>query len=125
VLSLYLKKIGMTYEMAPTGADALQAWESGRFDLILMDIEMPVLDGFETTRELRRREIASDRPGTPIIALSADAMAENRDMAFQVGMDEFLTKPIEIDRLGNAIWALIIQYLDTNSQSASGHRDRA
>jgi CheY-like chemotaxis protein len=125
VLSLYLKKIGMTYEMVPTGADALQAWENSRFDLILMDIEMPVLDGFETTRELRRREIASDRPSCPIIALSADVMAENRDMALSVGMDTFLTKPIEIERLGNAIWALIIRYLDEREPAASGRRDRA
>ncbi len=125
VLSLYLKKIGMTYEMVPTGADALQAWENSRFDLILMDIEMPVLDGFETTRELRRREIAFDRPSCPIIALSADVMAENRDMALSVGMDTFLTKPIEIERLGNAIWALIIRYLDEREPAASGRRDRA
>ena len=86
---------------------------------------MPVLDGFETTRELRRREIASDRPACPIIALSADAMAENRDMALEVGMDMFLTKPIEIERLGNAIWSLIVRYMDASAGAASGRRDRA
>ncbi len=125
VLSLYLKKLGMSYQMVSTGADALQAWENDRFDMILMDIEMPVLDGFETTRELRRREIASDRPACPIIALSADAMAENRDMALEVGMDMFLTKPIEIERLGNAIWSLIVRYMDASAGAASGRRDRA
>lgn len=125
VLSLYLKKLGMTYEMAHTGADALRAWECGRFDLILMDIEMPVLDGFEATRELRRREIAADRPACPVIALSADAMAENRDKSREVGMDDFLTKPIEVERLRAAIWQAIHHRLSIGNEARNRHRDRA
>ena len=99
VLSLFLKRLGYTFDVAQHGAEALIAWERRPYDLILMDVEMPVLDGFEATRELRRREQAQDRPHTPIIALSADAMLENRDMAKLVGMDDFVTKPIELDRL--------------------------
>ena len=103
VLSLFLQKLGMTYDIAQHGAEALIAWEARSYDVVLMDIEMPVLDGFEATRELRRREQAQGRPYTPIIALSADAMLENRDTARLVGMDEFITKPIELDRLQKLI----------------------
>jgi CheY-like chemotaxis protein len=76
VLSLFLQKLGATFDMAQHGAEALIAWEGGGHDIVLMDIEMPVLDGLETTRELRRREQAQGRRRTPIIGLSADAMLE-------------------------------------------------
>ncbi len=71
----------MTFDVAQHGAEALIAWERRSYDLVLMDIETPVLDGFEATRELRRREQAQGRPYTPIIALSADAMLKNREKA--------------------------------------------
>jgi CheY-like chemotaxis protein len=104
VLSLFLQKLGATFDVANNGAEALIAWEKGDYDVVLMDIEMPVLDGLEATRELRRREQAQGRPHTPIIALSADAMLENREMARLVGMDEFITKPIELERLRKLLW---------------------
>ena len=106
VLSLFLRSAwASTFDVAQHGAEALIAWERGAYDLILMDIEMPVLDGFEATRELRRREQAQGRRRSPIIALSADAMLENREMARLVGMDDFITKPIELDRLERLIGA--------------------
>ncbi|MER2510648.1 MAG: ATP-binding protein [Amaricoccus sp.] len=107
VFTLFLRKLGMTFDMVSQGAEALTAWEKRPYDVVLMDIEMPVLDGFETTRELRRREHAQSRGRTPIIALSADAMLENRDRAREVGMDEFITKPIEIERLRRMIWSVV------------------
>lgn len=107
VLSLFLKRLGITFDVAQHGAEALIAWERRAYDLILMDVEMPVLDGFEATRELRRREQAQGRTPIPIIALSADAMLENREMARLVGMDDFITKPIELDRLERLIDALV------------------
>jgi len=99
VLSLFLQKIGVTFDIAKNGAEALIAWERGRYDVVLMDIEMPVLDGLETTRELRRREAARGGRRTTIIGLSADAMLESDLRARRAGMDDFVTKPIDIDRL--------------------------
>ena len=107
VFTLFLRKLGMTFEVVSNGVEALAAWEAHPFDVVLMDIEMPTLDGFETTRELRRREQSFARERTPIIALSADAMLENRERARLVGMDEFITKPVEIDRLKNLIWTVV------------------
>ncbi len=111
VLSLFLGKLGYSFDVANHGAEALIAWERRRYDVILMDVEMPVLDGFEATRELRRREQAQGRPATPIIALSADAMLENREKARLVGMDDFVTKPIDLERLEAMITAQIARPL--------------
>ena len=61
VLSLFLRKLGLSFEIAVNGAEAVAAWERGGFDLVLMDIEMPVLDGYEAAREIRRRELATAR----------------------------------------------------------------
>jgi CheY-like chemotaxis protein len=105
VLSLFLEKLGFTFDVARDGAEGLVAWESRSYDVVLMDVEMPVLDGLETTRELRRREQAQQRAYTPIIALSADVMLEKRETARLVGMDDFITKPIELDRLERLVFA--------------------
>jgi CheY-like chemotaxis protein len=99
--------MGLTCDMVRHGAEAVAAWERRAYDLVLMDIEMPVLDGYEATREIRRRELSAGRGRTPIIALSADAIVETRERARQVGMDEFATKPIEIGRLQGLIARVI------------------
>lgn len=103
VLTLFLDKLSITHDVVQNGAEALLAWERRDYDLVLMDIEMPVLDGLETTRELRRREQLYSRLRTPIVALSADAMVESNLRARQVGMDDFVTKPIELKRLEETI----------------------
>jgi CheY-like chemotaxis protein len=99
VIALFLRKLGVTHDLATRGAEALAALADRRFDLVLMDIEMPMLDGYATTREWRRREAAQGRARTPVIALSADALPESRARAFDAGMDDFLTKPLAIDAL--------------------------
>ncbi len=124
VLSLFLDKLGMTFEIAQHGAEALIAWERRPYDVILMDIEMPVLDGLEATRELRRREQAQGRSYTPIIALSADAMLENRDMARLVGMDDFVTKPIELDSLERLVRSQLARRASDAARHASDTIER-
>jgi CheY-like chemotaxis protein len=103
VFAHFLRRIGLPFAIVPNGAEALAAWEGGDYGLVLMDIEMPVMDGYEAARTLRRREAAEDRAGTPIIAVSADAMPETRERARRSGMDAFLTKPIDLDGLRRAI----------------------
>jgi CheY-like chemotaxis protein len=103
VVAHFLRKLGITLDVAPRGADALRALGTRGYDFVLMDIEMPQLDGYDTTRELRRRELAAGRRRTPVIALSADALPENLERARQAGMDAFLTKPIVIEALARTI----------------------
>ncbi len=89
-----LHKRGHRVVIAETGKAVLAAWEKEPFDLILMDVQMPELDGFETTAEIRRRESISDTH-IPIVALTAHAMAGDRDRCLAAGMDAYLTKPID------------------------------
>jgi two-component system, sensor histidine kinase and response regulator len=88
-----LGKLGYQVDVANTGREALNKWESGEYAAILMDCQMPEMDGFEATREIRRRE-GADRH-IPIIALTADAMKGTDQACAAVGMDDFLTKPID------------------------------
>ncbi len=89
-----LQKRGHGVVIAENGQAVLDALESRAFDLILMDVQMPELDGFETTAEIRRRESTGKRR-IPIIALTAHAMAGDRDRCLASGMDAYLTKPID------------------------------
>ncbi len=86
-----LETLGITANAARDGVEALGKLEDQHYDLILMDCEMPVLDGYETTREVRRRQLGQRH--TPIVALTAHALAEDRERCLGVGMDDYLAKP--------------------------------
>jgi CheY-like chemotaxis protein len=105
VVTLFLRKLGVTHDLVGRGTEALAALAVRRYDLVLMDIEMPMLDGYATTRALREREACEGGPRTPVIALSADAMPDSRRRAGEAGMDGFLTKPIAMDALRHALGA--------------------
>jgi two-component system, sensor histidine kinase len=99
----FLERLGLNALCATNGREALLAWENDTYDLILMDIEMPVLDGIEASREIRRREGSLAANRIPIIALSAEISVEGERAAIDAGMDEFVTKPITIEKLAVAI----------------------
>ena len=99
-----LKYCGCTSELADNGDVALTALQNQRFDLVLMDCQMPEMDGFTATREIRRREAAGELPGhLPIVALTANALQGDRERCLEAGMDEYLTKPIRVERLVEAL----------------------
>jgi signal transduction histidine kinase/CheY-like chemotaxis protein len=92
----FLQKLGYDVDVARNGRAAVQAWAAGRYDLILMDCQMPELDGYEATREIRSRESGAH---IPIIALTAHAMKEDDLKCKAAGMDDHLAKPLERERL--------------------------
>jgi CheY-like chemotaxis protein len=96
-----LERLGFQVDLAPDGQAALDACAARRFDLILMDVQMPVMDGLTATRELRKRETGGQR--TPIVALTASAMSGELSRCLAAGMDGLLTKPLEVERLRDVL----------------------
>ena len=94
-----LMRLGCVVEVAENGLLALAALERFRPDLILMDCQMPTMDGFEATRRLRELEREQDAPRRPVLALTANAFAEDRAACLAAGMDDVLSKPITLELL--------------------------
>jgi signal transduction histidine kinase/AmiR/NasT family two-component response regulator len=102
VVRMMLDQFGIETVTVDNGAEALHAMEQDRFDVVLMDMQMPVMDGLQATREIRRRE-ASGHPRTPVIMLSANALTEHQEASRAAGADLHLSKPITVADLSNAL----------------------
>jgi len=101
VALLILEKLGYTAEIANNGVEVLAALEQASYDVVLMDIQMPEMDGLTTTREILRQWPAGERPW--IIAMTANAMQGDREMCLDAGMNEYLSKPIRKEALGELL----------------------
>ena len=92
---------GATVESAENGSEGVAlftASETGQYDIILMDVQMPVMDGYEATRAIRA-SVHPDANSIPILAMTANAFDEDRQKALSVGMDAHLAKPVDVERL--------------------------
>ena len=103
-----LTRLGHRPTVATSGAQAVDSWLAARaagepYDLVLMDVRMPDLDGIAATRRIRAAEAEAGGPRTPIVALTANALGEDRDACLAAGMDAFLTKPLDRERLADAL----------------------
>ena len=92
-----VEKLGYEADVVENGRLAVDAVEGGDYGLVLMDCQMPVMDGYEATVEIRRRENPDNR--LPIVALTAHVLDNNRQQCLDVGMDDFVTKPVTGNRL--------------------------
>jgi PAS domain S-box-containing protein len=99
VVQLILEPTGVALTIVGNGREAVEAFQPGRFDLILMDMQMPVMDGLAATREIRALEAAAGRPPVPIAMFTANAMDEHLDLAAQAGANHHIAKPITPARL--------------------------
>jgi CheY-like chemotaxis protein len=109
-----LTRNGHAVVTALNGAEAVSFAERNSFDLILMDVQMPHMDGFEATRRIRRGH-GANRPRVPIVALTANAMNGDRERCLAAGMDEYLSKPLDQD----ALFALVGRIASTRSRAAA------
>jgi len=105
VIESLLKKDGHDVVLVSDGAQAVEAVQAGRFDLVLMDVQMPVMDGVAATRAIRR--LASSVKDISIVALTASVMAEDVKSCYDGGMNGYLAKPIDREQLRRAVttWA--------------------
>jgi len=119
-----LETMGLDVDVANDGQQALDFYEENQYKLILMDCEMPVMDGFSTTRHIRSKELqaqdvtkAASRPAIPIIALTAHVMSSTREKCLAVGMNDFLGKPFSMSDLQSMLtrW-LEIEVMDVPIQ---------
>lgn len=99
-----LEKIGARAVVANNGIEALKWLDQQVFDLVLMDCQMPEMDGFDATREIRRLEIkALEKKRLPVIAMTANVMSGDRERCLEVGMDDYIGKPVQQDQLGTVL----------------------
>jgi CheY-like chemotaxis protein len=96
-----LQQMGYRADLASNGLEAVESVERQTYDVVLMDVQMPEMDGLDATREICSRRAAHERPR--IIAMTANAMQGDRDMCLAAGMDDYLTKPISVERLVEAL----------------------
>ena len=92
ILMTYILKKYYQFERAKNGQEAVEMAEKGAYDLVLMDIKMPIMDGLEATKAIREK-----LPNLPIIALTANAFDSDRQLAMDAGCNDFLTKPVSSD----------------------------
>jgi CheY-like chemotaxis protein len=98
-----LQKLGYDIEIVDGGVAAVEACRHNRFDVILMDVMMPDMDGYQATAEIRAMEASTGVVHTPIIGLSARAMDGDREIALAAGFNDYLTKPLREDELKDAL----------------------
>jgi CheY-like chemotaxis protein len=106
VAEALLKRRGFDVVVAGNGRVGVEIFQRERFDLVLMDIQMPEMDGFEALAAIRALEEHTGRR-TPVVALTAHAMKEDRERCLAAGMDDYLSKPIDASRLAEIIRSVL------------------
>ncbi len=106
LVTALLERVGYQVRIAANGEEALQLLDEHEFDLVLMDMQMPVMDGLEATRRLREREAAHGARRVPVIAMTANARQEDRELCLAAGMDDYLAKPISIAEVLDRVRAI-------------------
>jgi len=118
VLLAQLAALGFAADAVPDGEEGLVALEHGAYDAVLMDCQLPGVDGYDTTRRLRRREGKGRH--TPVIAVTAHAMKGEREKCLEAGMDDYITKPVVLEQLA----ALLDRWVPPPAEESTGERSR-
>ena len=107
VLRTLMDQIGFDLTIVSNGAEAVESWRLGRFDVILMDMHMPLMDGLQATRAIRAHEAQAGLPRTPVVALTANAMADQVGQCSRAGMDAHVAKPIHLATLLDVLQSVL------------------
>lgn len=103
MLEQFLRKLQFDSEIAEDGQQGVDAWKNGRFDLVLMDVSMPVLDGYEATIQIRAEEEKNGQSRCPIIGLTAHVSPEVGEACLEAGMDARYVKPFSLDEMKEVV----------------------
>ncbi|WP_137010064.1 PAS domain-containing hybrid sensor histidine kinase/response regulator [Aquitalea aquatilis] len=126
VAASMLHKLGYRVDVVSHGGEVLQAIAQQQYDAILMDCQMPEMDGYQATQAIRRQESEAAQGGhLPIIAMTANAMEGDRAICLEAGMDDYLAKPIEFARLKALLLQWLPQQMATSSHAAPASRDNS
>lgn len=104
-----LTKLGFSFDIAMDGLEAVEKLDHNHYDLVLMDCQLPGMDGYEATRRFRQQELERKTARTPVIALTANAMQGDRETCLQAGMDDYMTKPISMASLRQKLQQWLVQ----------------
>jgi CheY-like chemotaxis protein/signal transduction histidine kinase len=107
IVILSIQKLVKNIDVANNGQEALDKYDQTKYDIILMDIQMPVMDGIQATKRIREIEDSDNRTPTPIIAITANALAGDREHCLASGMDEYISKPFQVEVLVNKMKMLL------------------
>jgi CheY-like chemotaxis protein/HPt (histidine-containing phosphotransfer) domain-containing protein len=122
VAKLMLSQLGYTADLAVNGREAVELVSRNRYDVVLMDVQMPVLDGLAAAVEIRSRwPDASDRPR--LVAMTANAMAGDRERCIEGGMDDYVAKPIRVDHIRSALERVLAERPAPHASSAAAGED--
>ena len=115
-----LKKLGLKADTVANGAEAVKAVALIPYDLVLMDVQMPVMDGLEATRRIRRQQAAGQIPAVPIIAMTAHAMRGDKEKCLEAGMNDYLTKPV----VAQMLIEMLLQWLPRETNPSGGTKEQ-
>lgn len=110
VLGYILEEMGLAYDVAKNGVEAVDLWDAHHYDLILMDVQMPEMDGFSATSLIRNKEKQGSLDHTPIIGMTAHALVGDKDKCIAAGMDSYLPKPLVEADLKREILGFLVKY---------------
>ena len=120
-----LQKLGYQADVAGNGLEAVAAWKRDKYGVILMDCQMPEMDGYEATRKIRELEAEQNLPPARIIAMTASVMREDRDLCLAAGMDDYISKPADTVELKIALEKAAQRRTDVNCALAPSNQCRA